>query len=222
MVFLTEDNEAVEFSEATSANATQVNLSLQVLRTKELALTVKTVEGGGVRNDDVQISLSVESIKVKGTAEVIDALEDSFIIGTVDLASVEDREERIFNLTLPVGVTNMSGETEVTALIQVTGAKSDQIYVSDIQIINPPEGYNVELSTRTARVKVRGRTEEIQEIKTNNENGIFIQVDLADYTQTGTFTVPGKVINRTHPAVSTADSVEIDIVISEKSDGTED
>lgn len=212
--FLNAANEPVEFSEATTVSATQVGMTLPVLRTKELRLTVNTLEGGGVTNENVTITLDVESIRVKGAAEVIDALEDSFIIGTVDLATLEDKQELSFNLSLPAGVTNMSGETEVKALIQVNGVQSDTISVTDIRMINTPEGYHTELSTRTARVRVRGSTEEIREIKANNDNGIYILVDLADYYQTGAFTVPGKVINSSHPAVSTTDTVEIDVVIS--------
>ena len=78
-----------------------------------------------------------------------------------------------------------------------------------------PEGYTAKLSTRTARVTVRGGTAEVKEIKQSSENGLYIEVDLSDSTQTGASTVTGLVHNPDHPDVSVAESVDIIVVLSE-------
>ena len=104
--------------------------------------------------------------------------------------------------------------SQVPTLARTFGVTTDEISVSDIRLINEPAGYHTELSTRTVRVKVRGSTDEIREIKSNASNGIYVLVDLAEYSQTGVFTVSGRVVNETHPAVSVAETVEIGVEIS--------
>ena len=214
ITFLNADKEAFEFSELSSANISEVNLTLPVLRTKELTLKVDTLEGGGVTEKNVVIQMNPETIRVKGQPEVIERLDDTFVVGTVDLATLSNREEKSFNLSLPAGVTNISGEDKVTASFQITGVSTDAISVSDIRLENQPQGYHTEISTRTARVVIRGEKSEIREIKNNPDNGFYIVADLTDYDQTGAYTVPGRVVNDQHPDVSVVNTVEIGIVIS--------
>ena len=189
-------------------------MTIPVVRSKKITLAVDLKEGGGVTAENAEVTLDVETIRVKGAAQVIDALDDTLVLGTIDLASVTNGEELSFDLVLPVGVTNVGGEEEIKAKVRLFGVTTDEISVSDIRLINEPAGYHTELSTRTVRVKVRGSTEEIREIKSNPANGIYIQVDLADYSQIGAFTVSGQVVNESHPAVSAAETVEIGVEIS--------
>lgn len=212
--FLNEEKEEVEFSDLTSVNASQVNMTLPVLRTKEIKLEVNMLEGGGVSKNNVKVQMEPKSIWVKGPADSIERLEDSFIVGTVDLSTLSDREERTFLLSLPTGVTNVSGEDQVTASFRITGVRTDTISISDIRLVNEPEDYITEISTRTVRVVIRGGSEEIREIKQNADNGFYILADLTDYDQTGAFTVPGRVMNDRHPDIGIISSVEIGVVIS--------
>lgn len=219
---LNADGEEVSFtSENTTVSATQVSMTLPMSRTKELTLKLDTIEGGGVTNDNVQIDIEPKSIRVKGSADVIDQLEDEYVLDTLDLSVLPDEKEMSFNLTLPNGVTNMSGETRAVAVIRITGVSYSSIPISDIRLINAPAEYRCESSTRIAYVTVRGGTEEIREIRSNENNGIYIEVDLTDYTNPGVYTVPGVVVNESHPNISVSASVEIGILISEPEPETE-
>ena len=214
VVFLNADGEEIEFSEHTTVSVPTVNLTLPVLRTREIKMGVQLQAGGGVNVQNAIVTVNPETIRVKGAADVIEALDDPFLLGTVDLSEITSHEERTFPLALPAGVTNISGETEVSVTIDLKGVSSATIPISDIRIINAPEGYQTELSTRTVNVNVRGGTEEINELKQNKNNGIYVLVDLADYTQDGAFTVTGTIVNETHPSVSVGKTVEIGIVIT--------
>lgn len=214
VVFLDENGETVELSGHTVVSPPEASMTIPVVRSKKITLAVDLKEGGGVTAENAEVTLDVETIRVKGAAQVIDALDDTLVLGTIDLASVTNGEELSFDLVLPVGVTNVGGEEEIKAKVRLFGVTTDEISVSDIRLINEPAGYHTELSTRTVRVKVRGSTEEIREIKSNPANGIYIQVDLADYSQIGAFTVSGQVVNESHPAVSAAETVEIGVEIS--------
>ena len=224
VVFLNADGEEIEFSEHTTVSVPTVNLTLPVLRTREIKMGVQLQAGGGVNEQNAIVKVNPETIRVKGAADVIEALDDPFLLGTVDLSEITSHEERTFPLALPAGVTNISGETEVSVTIDLKGVSSATIPISDIRIINAPEGYQTELSTRTVNVNVRGGTEEINELKQNKNNGIYVLVDLADYTQDGAFTVTGTIINETHPSVSVGKTVDIGIVITsdEPKPGPED
>ena len=174
------------------------------------------MEGGGVTAENAEITLTPETITVKGAAEVINALPDELVVGELDLATVEERETRSYNLTLPSNVTNSSGETSVSADIRIKGVRTDAISVSNIQLVNVAAGYQVEASTRTARVTVRGSIEEIRKLKQKTDSGVYIVVDFSnyDYERIGAFTVAGRVVNESYPSVSMPETVEIDVVVS--------
>ena len=214
ITFLDENGDVVALGEMSDVSPEEVSLTIPVVRTKKINLRVDLKEGGGVTADNAELTLDVETIRVKGAAELIDALEDTLVLGSVDLATVTNGEELSFDLSLPVGVTNIGGEETVKAKVRLFGVTTDEISVTDIRLVNEPAGYRTELSTRTVRVKVRGSTDEIREIKSNAANGIYVLVDLAEYSQTGVFTVSGRVVNETHPAVSVAETVEIGVEIS--------
>lgn len=214
ILFLDENDEPVELGEMTSCSPEEVSLTMPIVRTRKITLAVELVEGGGVTAQNAMVTLDVETIRVKGSAELIDSIEDPLVLGTVELANVTDGEALSFSLNLPAGVTNIGGEEEITGRVRLFGVSSGEIQVTDIRLANAPEGYNTEITTRTVRVKVRGSTEEVQEIMANEANGIYILVDLADSSQLGAFTASGKVINETHPAVSVADTVEIGVEVT--------
>ena len=208
--------ETLELSELITVSDTQASVTLPVLRTKTLSLKLELREGGGVTAENAEITLTPETITVKGAAEVINALPDELVVGELDLATVEERETRSYNLTLPSNVTNSSGETSVSADIRIKGVRTDAISVSNIQLVNVAAGYQVEASTRTARVTVRGSIEEIRKLKQKTDSGVYIVVDFSnyDYERIGAFTVAGRVVNESYPSVSMPETVEIDVVVS--------
>ncbi len=212
--FLDQEDAAVIFSEQIEISAQQVNLTLPVVRTKELQLKLELQAGGGVSVDNAKVSMEFDTIRVKGAAELVDALEDVLVVGSVDLSDIADHEEKVYQLNLPAGITNVSGETEVKVTIDVVGVSTDTISVSDIRLINVPEGLEADASTRTVQLTVRGDTEEIKSLKQSKDTGLYILVNLESYSQTGAFPVPGQVVNPLHADVSVPDNVEIVVVIS--------
>ena len=212
--FLDKDGNELHFSEYTSASASNVSLTLPVLRTKQIQLGLNLLEGGGVGKQNAVVKLEPASIWVKGAADVIEKLDDTFTIGELDLSAVSEKEQRSFSLILPTGVTNVSGETEIQVEIELKGVSSGTLPVSDIQLVNVPEGYHAEASTRTVNINVRGSTEKINALKADKNNGIYIQVDLSEYNQTGAFTVHGSIVNPNYPSISVGSSAEIGVIIT--------
>lgn len=214
LLFLNEKGETVELSEFTTVNVSEASLTLPILRTREITLKVELEPGGGATEENAEVTLEPSTIIVKGAADVVEALDDTMVVGSINLAGIMDHEDFTFNLALPVGITNVSGETEVKASVDLVGLTTDTISVSDIRLINTPEGFISESSTKTVQVTVRGSKLDVTRIKNNRRNGIYILVDLQSYNQTGAFTVSGRVINEKQPQIGVMDTVEIGVVIT--------
>lgn len=218
VVFLNEEGNEVEFtSSATSVDFTQVTMKLPVYRTKELTLALELEEGGGIKEENVEISIVPETIRVKGSVQDIEALQDVFILDTLKLAELEDENEQeplIYSLVLPEGVTIVSSETEAVATVRITGVERETVEISDIRLQNAPTDNVYETFTKTARVTIRGSSKEIREIKQSEDNGLYIVVDLTDYTDVSVYMIPGVVISEKYPGIGVMDSVVIGVVVS--------
>ena len=59
----------------------------------------------------------------------------------------------------------------------------------------------------------------MEKIKANKGGGIYVEVDLSGYgNQTGAFSVQGRVINETYPSVVVERNVEINVVVTQRTD----
>ena len=212
--FLDEKGAEVTFSDFTTVSAAEVQTTIPVTSTRELELTVELIEGGGVRQENAQVTIDPPSIKVKGSADMLDNLGDRLVIGVVELSSILEEEHYQYNLTLPAGVTNMSGDDSADVTVSLQDVTTDTISVSDIRLTNAPEGFVAKATSRTVKVTVRGSAQEIEELKEMAQNGIFIEVDLREYNGTGEFTVTGRVVNETHPGIGVKENVEIGVSIT--------
>ena len=208
-----------EFTSFTTASAEEASLTLQILRTKQIKMAVELVPGGGVDEDHAKVTINPSSIDVKGNTETIEAMPDVMMIGTpIDLARITDSETFTYDIILPAGVTNESGETTAEVTVTIEGINTGLISVSDIRAVNTPEGYTTVLTTRTATVTVRGTTEEIEELKSNKDHGIYILVDFTGVTQTGKFSLNGKVVNERYPNIYVVEDVKINVNVTKNAE----
>lgn len=221
--FLDKDGNEIEFSELTSFNLSQAGVTLPVLRTKTIKLLLEFQDGGGVTKENVSYQLKPEFIVIKGAANVIDNYYgDELVIGKIDLADqIPFYYEKNFDLNLRAGVNNVTGEDKVKAVVRITGVSDDKIDISSIILKNQPdpETYECKVTTSTVKLTVRGSTEDIEKIKANKGGGIYVEVDLSGYgNQTGAFSVQGRVINETYPSVAVERNVEINVIITQRTD----
>lgn len=143
-------------AQAITVNTENVHLDLRIRRVKEVKLKVNVVYGGGVAPENVGVTLDYDTIRVSGGEGVLDSLGDEIVIGTINMAELERSQDVTFPITLPEGVTNETGITEVTASVRMVGVNTREMSVSNIRIENVPEGMDVELITQKLTVIVRG------------------------------------------------------------------
>ena len=160
----------------------------------EIPLAVECSAGGGLDVDDVEIRLSDESIIVAGGKDVVTAQVNAGTIklGNIDLASVRDGDELTFPVPLEDGLENLSGISEVKATVKVKKrVVSETFSATNIQTINEPEGWSVEIVTKALPVEVRGTQKLIDELLAEN---ILVVVDLQDINLTpGSHTMPARI-----------------------------
>ena len=212
-IFLDELGNEVVLSEVTEVSAGEVTMTVPVMRYKDIRLAVDLLYGAGINSDNVKVTLDPESIRVSGDSDIIGALGDSITLGSIDLTQAENNDTFPFQLQmyLPKGVTNVSGEPLVTATVAFTGLAVRTFTVTDIELLNEPEDYEVVLSTRAVSVRLRGSQELLDTISAEQ---IHVRADLADMEQSGTYTVVASVEIDGKPDVGVVRDVELIITLS--------
>ena len=163
----------------------EVQLTVQIQQIREVDLQVEVVYGGGATPENTTVTLSPEVIRVSGGKAVLEELGDSYTVGTIVLADIEKSSHtQTFPLTLPEGVTNQTGVSEVTVTVRFSGLRTKELVVENIEMINVPEGMVAEIINANLTVRVRGPEEEINSL---TEQDISAVVDLSE-AETGTAT----------------------------------
>lgn len=176
-------------AELITTNVEQIRLDVAIRRVKDLTLSYTLVEGGGARENNVEITLSLETIRVSGSEAALDVLGDKLNIGTINLMEITKNTTMTLPVTLPEGVKNLTGVTDVDVEIKLTGLASKEFTVQNIVTANIPEGMKVDLITEKLNVAVRGPAAQIAKLTAED---IVITVDFTN-AEVGTSTFRGTV-----------------------------
>ena len=161
-----------------TTNVENVNLSVKIQRMKEVPLTVLIADGGGATADTCKVELSRESIWVSGSESKLRDLNE-VELGTINLADLKaETNTMTFDIVLPEGVTNMTGETEVTATVSFPelGRKKLTISMDKFHSTGVPEGAVINWITEVVEVELRGPRDLIKSI---TEQDITVTVDFS-------------------------------------------
>lgn len=176
------------------AESDTVEVSMPVLKLKELPLAVEILEGGGALKKNVNYIIEPASITVAGEASTIDALQ-SVMIGVVDLSKIQESTTLPFQITLPDNLKNISGETSAEVNLELSGLTKKVTNTTSIEIINIPNGYNIDPVTNSLDIQIRGSEENVSQVLPQNVRAV---VDLAStvlspgqHTVTATILIDG-------------------------------
>lgn len=179
------ENEPVD-AELVTTNVEEIHLDVRIQKFKDMTLVYNIVAGGGAAEQNVTVTLSTDTIRVSGSETAIDALGDKITVGTIDLATVPRSTKITFPITLPEGITNRTGLTEVEADVQFKGLTIREFVIETIQSANVPEGMSVEFITEKLTVTVRGPSELVNQLAAES---ITATVDFSR-AEAGTATFP--------------------------------
>ena len=167
-------------------------ITVPVNKTKNVGLDVELIDGGGITKDNVTVSINPETIRVEGDAAALDGL-NTITLGRIDLAAISENGSQEYDIMLPNGCESLSGETRATVTIEISGAQTRSMSVTNISHSNAdiPEGYEIRFITKSLTVKVRGPNNLVEAVEPFN---IRVVADLEDQTLTpGQMTVTADV-----------------------------
>ena len=151
-------------AEKITTNVQEVRLDVKIQRFKDLKLAYVLVPGGGATENDVDITLSVDTIRVSGSEAVLEKLGDELVIATINLADYPKNTELTCSINLPEGVTNLTGVTEAKINLAFKGLSIKALVLDEFHSVNVPEGFTAEITTQELEVKIRGPVQLIQRL----------------------------------------------------------
>ena len=187
-VLLDAEGDEVESDMLTPSQET-VTVTIPIVMLKELPLTVNLTAGAGADETNTTIDITPSTIKVSGDAETLDEI-NSIPLGTIDLTSFQTSTTETFTIIIPDGTTNITGTTEATVEVTITGLETTHIDSTNIQTINVADGYTATVLTSTKEIVLRGTAEELELV---TETNIRIVADLSEISTNGVFSIVAKV-----------------------------
>ena len=169
------DEEKVDVSRV-EAKVSEVELSMKILRLKEVQLIVEVIYGGGATKENTKIEQDIQVIEISGSEQLLEGL-DELKIGTIDLSQEKDDVLKQFSIELPEGVNNVTGVTEVNVTVDFEGLVTKSLTVSAIEGINIPKGMKVDIKTKNLQVTLRGSADQLNKLTAED---VTIRVDFTN------------------------------------------
>ena len=168
----------------------RIEITVPVYVIKRLPLTVNFSEAPGSMLENVDWSLSMDSIEVAGEATTLETKEN-ISLGVVDLSSLLSDAEQVLPISLPSGCVNLSGDTSTVLSISFKDLETRAFSVTDITAVGLSENQTFSRVTKSVDVVVRGPSQDLELLTAEN---IRIVVDLSEYVFNGTYSVPATVL----------------------------
>lgn len=173
-----------------TCSAETVYVTFPILATAEIPLHANFTYGGGASERNVSYELSVDSIIISGDKSDVDSISQ-IELESIDLADVLDGDSITLKIPLANELNNLSGYTEVTVTVHISGVAVKSVETTNIICSNVPEGWEAELITQALTVTVRGPEDELEAI---SGESVRVVADLSDINQSaGQHTLTAKV-----------------------------
>lgn len=177
------DEEPVD-AKLITTNVGSVEFTLRILKVKEVALKLNVVAGGGATLEDADVKMDVNSILVSGTEAALQNL-DAITVGTVNLGDLPQDTILTFPITLPDGVGNETGISNVLVGVVFNNLDTKTMSITNIVAVNVPEEREPEIITKALEIRFRGPAALIETLQPEH---VTVAVDFSD-AQVGTATL---------------------------------
>ena len=167
-----------------------VQVTMPVLKVKDVPLTVNFIESAGSRLENFTWSLSYSSITLSGDASQMAAI-DEISLGTLALEDIRTAETLIYEIPIPEGVNNLSGITSTTLTISSGDIGSKEFEATHFGYENFTGQHSVSVVTSSLPVTLRGPASDLESVSADD---IQVIADLSDIAaDSGTYTVPARI-----------------------------
>jgi len=175
--FLNADGATV--GEGDLAFAEVVMVYVPVHFVKNVPLGVRMIDGGGIRQIDVESSvISPATIRLQGDRELLDGIH-TIDLGVIDLAELDSMSvEFPFDVMIPVnGVVNVDRIEYATVSITIAGVSERDLVVENIRVSHTPAGLTYRVARSSVSVRLRGPTASVQSLSADD---ITVMIDLSE------------------------------------------
>jgi len=168
----------------------QIEVKLPVMTVKEVPLVVDFVETAGARLDQFSYALDCQFVIISGEAAVVDAI-DKIVLGTLDLREVDVQDTIVYDIVLPNGVNNLSGQTSATLVIAYGDLALKTLDVTQFSYENLTGKRDVTIVTSSLSVTLRGRQSDIDSVTANKVTAVADLTGIENAS--GNYTVPATI-----------------------------
>ncbi len=162
-----------------SLNVAEVDITIPIM--KEVILPVKVEYVNVPAGFDTAIlhqSLSAKEIRLSVPAQSASSLTD-FVVGYIDLATLETDEKYVFDLKLPTGYRSLDEVAQISAVISGENLAERVMNVSEIKILNDADG-DIQLLTKVINnVSIIGEKSAVEKLSAGS---VIAQIDAATLT----------------------------------------
>ena len=177
----------------------KVSVSAQIEPTKTLGISVESTGTPHSGYYVTAITTTPESVTVQGESSVISKLEEiSIPEGVLSVEDASDSVSVTVNISdyLPDGVTLVDSDQEqvvITAWISTGEVKIYSVPIDNFELVNVPDGLDIEISTRKVKVYLMGLGDVLSGIDANDITGTIdassadesttkLEVTISDYS----------------------------------------
>lgn len=170
------DGNPVTDASKVTTSVNEVRATIKINKIKQVALEVELIDGGGLRASDVTVNQSLQYIMVSGSNSALENL-DKIVVARISLAEMIKSDTLTFDIQMPAGISNVTGETKLTVEIILPELETRTFVITTIQIVNAPADRNVTVITEKLVVQIRGTAEALDAL---DESQLVAIVDCKD------------------------------------------
>ena len=181
-----EEKQNIKYVDKLTSNVNFIHATIQISRINEVPLVVEVIPGGGLTAEDIQLDPSLTYISVSGSDEVLAGL-DKIVVGTIHLSQLLESTEIKFMITMPEGVENVTGVTQMTVSVTLLRELETRSFtVNQIRLENVPGNRAVKLVNQAITVQIRGTKEALDALKPEDIVAIVDCTDVDGMSNTTT------------------------------------
>ncbi|MBQ7816067.1 MAG: hypothetical protein IJ339_01760 [Oscillospiraceae bacterium] len=170
------DENGVELDTAhLSYDSEEFNITVPVLKEITVPVVVDyTNVPDGFDTSLFKVALSQNEITIAVPSRSADSI-NQFVVGYIDLSTLDFGTPYVFDVTLPSGYKNMKEVEQISATVSFDNMASRSITVTEIKLINAGE-QNVEILTEAINhVEIVGDAKNVKDLK---ESNVIAQIDM--------------------------------------------
>ena len=170
------DGNPVTDASKVTTSVNEVRATIKINKIKQVALEVELIDGGGLRASDVTVNQSLQYIMVSGSNSALENL-DKIVVARISLAEMIKSDTLTFDIQMPAGISNVTGETKLTVEIILPELETKTFVITKILPVDAPADRNVTVITEKLVVQIRGTAEALDAL---DESQLVAIVDCKD------------------------------------------